>query len=51
MTDYRGLFDMDGAVALVRWGGGAIGSEMARTVATFGAKVVPLASPLQLAKV
>jgi gluconate 5-dehydrogenase len=36
---YANLFDMHGKVVLVAGGGGAIGSEMARAVASFGARV------------
>jgi len=36
---YESLFEMHGEVVLVAGGGGAIGSEMARAVAAFGAKV------------
>jgi NAD(P)-dependent dehydrogenase (short-subunit alcohol dehydrogenase family) len=36
---YANLFDMHGKVVLIAGGGGAIGSEMARAVASFGAKI------------
>lgn len=36
---YSNLFDMHAKVVLIAGGGGAIGSEMARAVASFGAKV------------
>ncbi len=39
MTQYQHIFDLGGKVVFAAGGGGAIGSEMARAMAAFGAKV------------
>ena len=38
-SQYENLFDLKGKVALVAGGGGAIGAEMARALAAFGARI------------
>ena len=38
-SKYENLFNLQGKVALVAGGGGAIGAEMARALAAFGAKI------------
>lgn len=40
MADYRSIFNLEGKVALVAGGGGAIGGEMAQALADFGAVIV-----------